>query len=82
MAQEILNELSAAKPCLLNATQRAKYDQYLRQAIHRHREDLAKAQQIGGVSLTLGQFLHQLQLVDRGVDCPLQPASAGLLVMS
>ena len=52
VAQQILNELQAAETCLLHAQQRARYDQHLRQAMQRHKEDLAKQQQIGGASLT------------------------------
>jgi len=60
-AAQLINEIAVARVCLLSPARRNLYDQNLRKAIRMHAEDVAHAEQMGGVSMTLGQFLKQIQ---------------------
>lgn len=60
LATKVLNEIAAARVCLLNPKRRAKYDEHLHEAVRLHAAEAGKGQE-EGLSRSLGHFLLEIQ---------------------
>jgi len=73
LSQKMLNEVAAAKVCLLNPTKKAAYDQQLRAKIEAESPKEAPQEPAGEISVNLGRFLKQVEAEKRAPRPPTLP---------